>query len=586
MRGVFRYILVLFALVVCAQQVKAQTLSEYMTQRNNARGILFNRDLVTIADMCNLSQSNLGYGTARSSALSGAISSLGGDATSMLINPAGLGMYSSTELSFSPTYIGGKSSVAGAMQSGDQNTNKMAIGNMSIVMKIYESGTTKLTALNFGVAYTRTADYNQKYTVQSMGQSSSVANLFSRQLTESQTSLNSLFGSNNPDWSYMPSNMWGAALGYKAGLTFQNYGDTPSDYYDTSADGSEAQNYRDPITQSDEIVWNSTWIDPNGTVDQQMSYVSSGSAGEYDISIGGNIDNKLYFGATLGVLSMHQRIDIYYNEVYNSSSTFDSQYKLNYSNYNQAIVMSGTGINFKMGVTYRLKNLRVAAAYHTPTSYSISRQYQVSVNGNSTFYGSDGTATTYNIAEDSPLLEDTESNSWTMSTPAKLIVGGSYIFDMRALISFDYQIDFYKQMKMKSTPTGVSTTIYSGISDMVNNLHTCRIGAEYKFSPLVTLRGGYSFTSDLVDSSSASFWDIPVDNSVSSFSAGIGFMLSLNSYLDLSFVRQVTTQTGYSMFWSDGNLTSLAPSLESSRSVTLSNKIRECWATVTLRFNI
>lgn len=584
-----RIIATTLALIMGLTTTYAQDVSDYITQRSNARGMLFNRDLMTIADMCNLSQSSFTYGTARSAALSGAMASLGGDASSSLINPAGLGMYLTNEFSLSPMYISSKTSVDGGTMSGDNNTNKLAFSNMSMVFKVYESGNTKLTALNFGVSYNRTADFNQAYSVKSTGSSSSVANLFSRQLTESQTPLSSLFGSNNPDWSYMPSNMWGAALGYKTGLTFQTYGDIPSDYYDTDADGSASQNHRDPVTQSDEIAWNSTWIDSGSTVDQTMTYVSSGSAGEYGFSMGGNLNNKLYFGATLGISTINQRIDIYYNEVYNNSSTFESSNKLNYSNYNQAIIINGTGVNFKMGVTYRLDGLRLAVAYHTPTSYSISRQYQTSVNGNSTYYGSDGQTTTSNIMADSPVIEDYGSESWSMNSPSKLILGGSYIFNMCALVSFDYQVDYYNNIKMKGTPTGVSTQLYSGISDILNNVKSYRMGAEYKVTPLFTIRGGYSFTSDMVNDSAAAstaLWDIPVDNSTSSFSAGVGFLISMNSYFDITYVRQTTTQTEYAMFWGEGTLNANAPSAVSAQSVRLSNKFRESWITATLRFNI
>ena len=44
------------------------------------------------------------FGTARSTAFSGALGSLGGDFSCISNNPAGLGMYQFTEITFSPSF--------------------------------------------------------------------------------------------------------------------------------------------------------------------------------------------------------------------------------------------------------------------------------------------------------------------------------------------------------------------------------------------------------------------------------------------------------------------------------------------------
>lgn len=68
-------------------------------------------------DLLALSQYNYSFSTARSAALGGAFTSLGADLSSMSINPAGLGMYMSSDFGISPsltwnnmqsTYLGTK----------------------------------------------------------------------------------------------------------------------------------------------------------------------------------------------------------------------------------------------------------------------------------------------------------------------------------------------------------------------------------------------------------------------------------------------------------------------------------------------
>ena len=65
-------------------------------------GLMMDRDGMMSNDMYTLSQVGFGFGTARSMAMAGAFTSLGGDLASMGINPAGLGMYRSNDVSFSP----------------------------------------------------------------------------------------------------------------------------------------------------------------------------------------------------------------------------------------------------------------------------------------------------------------------------------------------------------------------------------------------------------------------------------------------------------------------------------------------------
>ena len=85
------------------------------------------------SDMFTLSQVNFGFGSARSMAMAGAFTSLGGDISSMGINPAGLGMYRSNEISFSPL-MGFQSAQNSAMSWGENKQNRFAVSNLGMVL--------------------------------------------------------------------------------------------------------------------------------------------------------------------------------------------------------------------------------------------------------------------------------------------------------------------------------------------------------------------------------------------------------------------------------------------------------------------
>lgn len=532
-----KYIFAALALLVGVGSVTASN-----SLRSEAQGTLLNRDIMSVADMGIFSQSTFQYGTARSMAMAGAMSSLGGDASSMMINPAGLGMYRTNEISFTPMVTIQDSETKGGSSYLNDGENSFTMSNFSTVFNIYESGNSRLISINMGLGYNKISDFNYSYSFRSMGNSSSIANLFSRQLTREDVSLSELYGSNNPNWNSMPTNLWGASLGYKSGLTFQSYGDTPSGY-----DGDESIT----ATSNGASIWNASWISPNATVDQFMAVESSGSIGEYDIALGANIDNKLYIGATLGIQHLYQRLDLIYGEEYNNNEMSDQSY-LEYAKYNQSIVTSGSGFNVKMGATYRpMEALRVAVAYHTPTWYNLNREYQSSLGSKSIYNGSEEY-----ILEDSPLLTDSGENMWKFSSPQRIILGGSYTIANRALLSVDYQLDWYSKIKSRSLPVGVSEELYSGISDIYQNVNTLRMGAEYKLLPSVALRGGYGFSTSAVrdDLSSSDLLGMPTTNSVKYYSMGVGYSPFTGVSLDLTYMSQSTEYSSYTLFYGEGTI--------------------------------
>ncbi len=532
------------ALMSCLS-LTAQTSIESIAERSNARGILMNRDLMSVAEMGQFSQSSFQFGTARSMAMAGAMTSLGGDATSMMINPAGLGMYRSGDVTFTPLVTVQNSDTKGGVSNYRKDgDNTFMLSNFSVVFNAYESGTSPLVSLNIGLGYNKISNLNYSYSFMSSNNSSSIANLFSRQLTGSGVSLNELYGNDNPNWNQLSTNLWGAAIGYKSGLTFQSSGDVPTDY-DNSAPN-------DVITPSDDPTWTSTWISDTTKVDQYTTIESSGSVGEYDIALGGNLMNKIYFGFTLGIQSVYQRLDLYYGEEYTTTESLDNE--LLYANYNQAIVTTGSGVNMKMGLTYRpIEQLRIGFAYHTPTWYSLNRHYQGSM-ASASEYSGDPDNTTYIVA-DTPILEDFGENKWRFNSPSRIMVGGSYTIMNRALISVDYQRDWYGSMKVRSLPSGVDMALYDSFDQTYQSVNTLRFGGEVKLSTKLSLRGGYGYSSSMLcdNTTSADLLDIPTTEHINYYSAGIGFSPAKMISFDLTYMHQNTYMSDYTLFYGVGD---------------------------------
>ena len=82
-------IIILSSLLAVAMTVGASSAAQAQYRFG---GLLMDRDGMMSNDMYTLSQTSFGFGTARSMAMAGAFTSLGGDMASMGIYPAGLGM--------------------------------------------------------------------------------------------------------------------------------------------------------------------------------------------------------------------------------------------------------------------------------------------------------------------------------------------------------------------------------------------------------------------------------------------------------------------------------------------------------------
>ncbi len=500
-------------------------------------GLLANRSDMTVGDMANISQTQFQYGTARSMAIAGAMTSLGGDATSMAINPAGIGMYNGNEFTITPNLSIHSAKNSAPVSYGENSNTNFGLSNVAAVVNLHNAKSNSgLVSVNFGFGYTKLADlnYNYSFQSQSVGSSSSIGQFFADQLNSEELSLSTVSASNN--WSNIPATAWGAALGYQVGWT---------DYY-SGGDGDS---------------WGVGWIDSGATVDHFTTIESRGYVGEYDMSLGMNFGNKLYVGATVSLMDFSQKIYYDYAEEFPDKNNAD--YAMNYAYYNQAVVLSGSGVNFKLGVTYRpTPELRIGMAVHTPTYYTVDREYQaaasssvyVSTSTPASGINPDNSGNAY-FSEETEILADYAEYGWEFTSPTRLMWGVSYIIAKRGFISVDYERAWYNGIRLKSAPIGVNTYDYKvQATSYFQGSNTLRVGAEFKVTPAVAVRAGYGFNDGMLQSSSATTYsvDSPTVESVNYYSCGLGFVLSDYASLDVAYMYQNYSFSDYQLFSVDG----------------------------------
>ena len=521
-------------------------------------GSVVNRDMLWASDFAELSRTHL-FGTARAMGMGGAFTSLGADLTSMSLNPAGLGMYRSSEFSFTPLVSVSHASTDGTATWQNNNKTRFAFANIGVALNVFESGTGALTSLTFGLGLNRIADFNTRYSFssESLFEPSAgngapvlmptIGDIFSQQLNSWGTRPNS---SNQLLMQDLHPSVWPATLGYDGYMV---------DYF---ADGGNNP-------------WGVARIGGNASVLHSMDVVNSGSINEFDISLGGNINNIVYFGATLGIQSVYKRTAMTYQEEYGYFNTNgvaqsfnretgvweDMTEQLEMMNLYQRMTIDGSGVNLKLGVVVRpIAGLRLGAAFHTPTYYSLDYSYRAGITtrivqtediiNNGPIHGVEK-------GNDSPTATNEGPDNWSFTSPARLMFGASYTFGNFAIVSVDYERDWYNGIRMKDVPryNDLSTEDYK--AEFKHNFqatNSLRVGAEIRPLPFLALRVGGGFTDSMLKERDTYTYGVntgmPVTYESCYVSAGLGVSLSRGVSLDIAYQNVSDRLNGYQLFFS------------------------------------
>lgn len=498
-------------------------------------GAVLNRDVQMSADLAQLSQTHA-FGTARAMGMGGAFVSLGADLTSMTLNPAGLGMYRRNEISLTPLVSLSSASTGGTSEWLDNSRSRFALANLGVALNLYENPKRGLVSLTLGVGVNRVADFNTRYSFSSesrydgSGLMPTIADVFGQQLGQAGVwpgSDGSLGYDRDPS-------LWPAILGYNGYLL----------NVESGADGN---------------LWVPSYIGHNASVVHSMDVVHSGSINEFSLSVGGNVNNIVYFGASLGVQSVRRTTSVIYQEEYlypdsggvaldRDGRPLDAQ--LDYSSLYQRQTLSGAGVNFKVGVTVRpVAGLRLGVAFHTPTYYSLSQLYRGEIE---TYGRNNATGDEQQSFDRTPQQRDEGSTSWDFTSPARLLLGASYTFGRFAIVSVDYERAWYNGMRVKNLPNvGMSSGFYK--ADFKRNFcatNTLRAGVELRPVPFVALRAGAGYTGSMFSDREVQI-NSPAVYETLYFTAGAGVNLSRTTTLDVAYQYVDQKQTAYELFFSN-----------------------------------
>ncbi|MEZ4883283.1 MAG: hypothetical protein R3E32_01010 [Chitinophagales bacterium] len=392
------------------------------------------------ADALRYSQTNLG-GTARGIGIAGAFGSLGGDFTSIGVNPAGLGIYQRGEMVVTPTLSFTETESTYQDNVSVDNYNNFNIGNLGVVFSNnkYREGR-NWKAVNFALGYNRTQNFYNRSIIESFNSSSSLTDAYAEDaqgIAEADLLDQLPFGGGLAYWTYL---------------------------IDPVAD-TEADDYVSALQSS---------------VNQRELTTTKGAVDEFLMAIAGNYKDKLYLGATIGIpIARYQQEKIYREEDESPSTDFES---FQLSEY---LETTGVGINAKFGAIYRIDDtFRVGASVHTPTLMSFDENFD-------SVLSSDFVSDSYR--EESPF----GSFSYDLKTPWKAILSASAIIGKKGFISADYEFIDYRNMEFTYDSSNSDDRLFfSNLNQEINSTFqstsNIRVGGELALD-IFRIRAGFAY---------------------------------------------------------------------------------------------
>ena len=530
-----------FIAILCGALLVAASASAQEKPTYQIGGSVFSNDAMTTSDFFTLSQQQFNFGTARSMGMAGAFTSLGADQASMVINPAGLGMYQRGEVTLTPMISINSASTENTSPFESNSKSRMGLGNFGGVFNIKE-GSGKVLSFNMGFSINRIADYNYNYSFSYSDRGgASIADAMSVMLEAGgvDASSGTINQSGFTNWGIDPF-FWPAVAGYKTYLVDQN------------------QNG----------VWYPGEIGNNADIEAGHSVRSRGSANEFSWAMGMNVNNKLYVGWAFGLQSISRRVTTYYGESYSygGGNGYDSgewavdaegnplPQVMQSMGMEQMSRLSGTGINFKLGIVYRpTPALRLAVALHTPTYYELDREYEMGMSTVALGQTSETDLTTHEYTSDtySDVLEDDGPNSWRFASPTRLMVGASYTFGPFAVVSVDYERSWYNGIRVKNQPYlpyGMDEHDFKqDFKTYFKGSDNLRIGVELRPVPQIALRAGYGYIGSMLKEENT-ILSQPAAETTNYYTAGLGFTFG-KCYLDLAYCYSNYQMTEYMLFY-------------------------------------
>jgi hypothetical protein len=454
-------------------------------------------------------------GTARYVGMGGAMDALGADISTIGSNPAGIGLFRKSSVSTSF----GFNSQEDAKDFAGSNKTRMSFDQIGFVLSM-RTGESSYT--NFAFNYHKSRNFG--FILSAADNLPVFTDYDGNKFTASQNKLTYEKAKNGLLYDGMDSKGWPNI-------------DKPF----ASCNQLDDMYTRNLNFDTDDNAW---------YYDEASAYTLNrnhkGYIGEYDFNLSGNVNDRFYWGLTVGVHGVHYK---HYGEYKESLDGFNIL-------VNDDREISGTGFDIKGGIIIRPieeSPFRFGLSVATPTFYNLTTENSTSIL----------------ISGNSPtVVSNSESLDYKLWTPWKfglslghtvgqmLALGAGFEYaDYGSLDTrygtgryYDYWTDTYRENSRSDSEMNRHT------EQTLKGVYTLKLGAELKPIPEMAVRLGYNYVSPMYNEdgfkdgtiqSEGSYYSSATDftnwKGTNRITCGLGYQFG---DLNLAFAYQYSTQKG------------------------------------------
>ena len=397
-------------------------------------------------------------GTARFQSMGGAFGALGGDLSSLNINPAGSAVFSNSLITFSgttydtsneATYFGNRT------KTSENDINLNQIGGAFVFNNTNGNADWKKFTLAFN--YDVVNNFDNQYTV----------------------SGNSTEGMDNYFLEYAGGIPFGSILLQEGEFIEDAYLDIGANqgFREQQAFLGYYGGIIDPVDLDDnntEYISNAEYT----SVNQDFLRRTTGYNSKFTLNMASQYKEVLYLGASL---NFHNILYTQYDQL--SERGYESTSEIQNSTFDNFLSTEGSGFSFSLGAIAKLNEyVRLGGSYQSPTWYRLNDDFSQRIS--SDLADEDINFIDFNIVN---LFE-----TYTVKTPAKLTGSLAMVFGKNGLLSFDYGFQDLSKTELRPEGDPSFQVVNNQISNELGTVSTFRLGGEYRIERF-SLRAGYRY---------------------------------------------------------------------------------------------
>lgn len=213
-------------------------------------------------------------------------------------------------------------------------------------------------------------------------------------------------------------------------------------------------------------------------VDQDFLRRTSGYNSKFTLNLASQYKENIYIGASL---NFHNVLYTQYDQF--TENGYEPNSEIQRTTFDNYLQTEGNGFSFSLGAIAKLnENVRLGGSYQSPTWYRLEDDLSQRIN--SDLADDDINFINFNVVN---LFE-----SYTVKTPSKLTGSLAVIFAKDGLLSFDYGYQDFSQSELRPTNDPSFQSVNTQISSNLGSVSTFRLGGEYRVQQ-VSFRAGYRF---------------------------------------------------------------------------------------------